>query len=263
MKRIINLLLSLIIAGAVYGQAPPQKMSYQGIVRNAQNQLIKNNAVGMRISILQGSLTGTAVYVETHVPQANGNGTVTIEIGNGTVVSGVFEDIDWGSDIYFLQTETDPQGAASYSITAVNQLLSVPYAMYSEKSGSVESLDSTMISDLGYVAGSTGAGNPKPFYLGQDTLGGIVFVINEDRYGVQHGFIVSKTEADSVFWQTVASATGATSHFDGEANTALLSNSPPANFVAGLGAGWYVPSVNELTLLMENIYYVNKGLSTS
>ena len=130
MKRIILFAL-LFWSGITFSQVP-QKMSYQAVVRNAQNQLIQNNAVGMRISILQGSPIGTAVYVETHVPVTNGNGSATIEIGNGTVVSGVFSNIDWSTGQYWLQTEIDPQGANGYSITGVSQLLTVPYAFYCE-----------------------------------------------------------------------------------------------------------------------------------
>jgi hypothetical protein len=131
MKKITTLFIFLFSVSSFFGQVP-QKMSYQAVVRNAQNQLIQNNAVGMRLSVLAGSSTGPAVYVETHVPQTNGNGSVTIEIGAGTVVSGVFANIDWSTGLYWLQTEVDPQGANGYSITGVSQLLTVPYAFYSD-----------------------------------------------------------------------------------------------------------------------------------
>jgi hypothetical protein len=134
MKIIITFFSVLLLALGVFAQAPPQKMSYQAVVRNSNNQLIQNNAVGMRISILQGATNGNAVYVETQVPVTNGNGSVTIEIGNGNVVSGVFANIDWSTGVYYLQTEIDPQGANGYSITGVSQLLSVPYALYSGNS---------------------------------------------------------------------------------------------------------------------------------
>ena len=134
MMKNIYLLLTLVflsfISETLTAQAPPQKMTYQFVARNAQNQLIQNNAVGLRISILQGSPTGTAVYVETHTPQTNGNGTATIEVGGGTVVSGVFANINWSTGVYFIQTEMDPQGQQGYSVTAVSQLLTVPYAFY-------------------------------------------------------------------------------------------------------------------------------------
>ena len=54
----------LLITASVYAQTP-QSMSYQAVVRNASNALVQEGAVGVRISILQGTPTGTAVYQET------------------------------------------------------------------------------------------------------------------------------------------------------------------------------------------------------
>lgn len=113
----------------------PQLISYQAEIRNGSNNLIINQQVGMRFSILLGSTTGTAVYVETHTPTTNVNGLVSLQIGGGTVQSGNFANINWGNGAYYLKTETDPTGGVSYSITGTQQLLSVPYALYSNRSG--------------------------------------------------------------------------------------------------------------------------------
>ncbi|MFN5207960.1 MAG: hypothetical protein ACK5D8_00585, partial [Bacteroidota bacterium] len=75
-------------------------------------------------------------YVETQTPTTNDNGLVSIEIGGGTVVSGTFAAINWASGPYFIKTETDATGGSNYSITGISQLLSVPYALYAETSGS-------------------------------------------------------------------------------------------------------------------------------
>jgi len=81
---------------------------------------------------LQGSVTGTPVYVERQFPTTNTNGLVTIEIGSGTVVSGNFSTIDWTNGPYFIKTETDLNGGATYTITGVSQLLTVPYALHAK-----------------------------------------------------------------------------------------------------------------------------------
>jgi uncharacterized protein (TIGR02145 family) len=112
----------------------PQKMSYQAVIRNSSNALVTSTAVGMQISILQGSSSGSAVYVETHTPTTNANGLVSIEIGAGTVASGTFSAIDWSAGPYYIKTETDPAGGVDYKVTGVSQLLSVPYAQYAESS---------------------------------------------------------------------------------------------------------------------------------
>ena len=109
-------------------------MSYQCVVRNASGALVTNQSVGIKISILQGTPSGTVIYSETYSPnpQTNANGLVTIEIGGGTPVTGTFSAINWASGPYFLKTETDPTGGTSYTITGTSQLLSVPYALHAK-----------------------------------------------------------------------------------------------------------------------------------
>lgn len=136
MKKIYTLLATLLISLTVFGQAP-EKMSYQAVVRDASDALVVSTAVGMQISILQTTSTGTAVYVETQTPTTNANGLVGIEIGSGTVVSGTFSTIDWSSDSYFIKSEIDPLGGTAYTITGASQLLSVPYALFAKNSGGV------------------------------------------------------------------------------------------------------------------------------
>ncbi len=131
MNKPIAFLSLLLIAVLVTAQTP-NRMSYQSVIRDTDNNLVANQEVGMQISILQGAADGTAVYVERHFPETNANGLVSLEIGGGTIVSGSFEEIDWGADMYFIKTETDLQGGASYTIAGVSQVLSVPYALHAK-----------------------------------------------------------------------------------------------------------------------------------
>jgi hypothetical protein len=130
MKKIITIFAAILMTASVFAQAP-NKMSYQAVIRNNSNTLVTSSAVGMRISILQTSPSGTAVYVETQTPITNANGLASIEIGAGTLVSGNFATINWANGPYFIKTETDPNGGTNYSITGTSQLLSVPYALFS------------------------------------------------------------------------------------------------------------------------------------
>ena len=129
------LALLLVSFNFLFAQAP-HKMSYQAVVRNSSFTLVTNTAIGMKVSILQGSATGTAVYVETQTPTTNANGLASIQIGGGTVVSGNMATINWGAGPYFVKTETDPTGSTNYTISSTTQLLSVPYAEYAGNSGS-------------------------------------------------------------------------------------------------------------------------------
>jgi len=135
MKKIYTLIAGLMLTASVFAQAP-EKMSYQAVVRDASGTLVTSTAVGMQLSILQDSTTGTAVYTETHTPNTNINGLVSLEIGTGTTTDD-FSTIDWTAGPYFIKTETNPAGITGpYTITGTSQLMTVPYALYAKTSGS-------------------------------------------------------------------------------------------------------------------------------
>lgn len=135
MKKILLTVGILLGCHLVSAQAP-EKMSYQAVMRNSSGQLLINQNIAVKVSVLQGSPAGTAVYSERLTGTTNTNGLVSLEIGSGTVLSGTFSTINWASGNYYLKTETDPTGGTSYTIAGTSQLLSVPYAMYAKTSGS-------------------------------------------------------------------------------------------------------------------------------
>lgn len=135
MKKLYTLLAAVILTTTVFAQAP-EKISYQAVIRDAGNTLVANQTVGMQLSILQGSFTGPAVYVETQTPTSNINGLVSLEIGSGVTLDN-FSTIDWSNGPYFIKTETDPTGGVSYSITGTSELLSVPYALHAKTADSI------------------------------------------------------------------------------------------------------------------------------
>ena len=236
MKKIYSILAGLLLTASVFAQAP-QKMSYQAVIRNSSNALITSTPVGMQISILQGSSTGTAVYVETQTPSTNANGLVSLEIGTGTVITGTFSAINWATGPYFIKTETDPTGGTAYTIAGTNELMSVPYALFSANAG---------------VGGFT-------HYLGEPYLGGIIFYLYKGSDGLEHGLIVALTESTAA-WQTSPTLVNANRTEDGAYNTTLMTGSPAATYITSLGAGWYLPSIDELGLLYYNRYSAQKGL---
>jgi len=136
MKKTLTLLIAIIFSSQLFAQAP-NKMSYQAVIRNSSNALVVSKSIGMQISILQGTATGTTVYVERQNPTTNANGLATIEIGTGTTVSGSFSTINWSNGPYFIKTETDINGGASYTITGTSELMSVPYALHAKTADKV------------------------------------------------------------------------------------------------------------------------------
>ena len=153
MKKLITMTIMVLAVAAAMAQAP-EKFTYQAVVRNASNSLVANASVGVRVSILQGSATGSAVYSETHVATTNANGLVTLSIGGGNVQQGAFADIDWANGPFFLKSETDPNGGSNYSITTTQEMLSVPYALYAKEAGNIPTVPanvSAFTNDAGYL----------------------------------------------------------------------------------------------------------------
>ena len=157
MKKINSLLTTLLLTATIFltqqatAQAP-QRMSYQSVLRNSSNVLLAETLVGIKISVLQGGASGTAVYVETQTATTNANGLLSLQIGAGTATTGSFATINWAAGTYFVKTETDPAGGTNYSITGTQEILSVPYAMYAAKSG-----DSTTMGAIGGSSSTNGA----------------------------------------------------------------------------------------------------------
>ena len=146
--KLIAILMVLTISA--FAQAP-QKFNYQAIARTSTGTELVNQPVGIRISIRDGAPNGTVVYAETHTKITNNFGLFTLEVGAGTVTSGNFATIGWGSGSKYIQTEIDPAGGNNYTVAGTSELISVPYALYANQSGS------------GGQAGPTGpAGNDGP-----------------------------------------------------------------------------------------------------
>lgn len=250
MRKLFTIMAAALLT-ATTGAQSPQRISYQAVIRNAAGALVTTQ-VGMRISILKGSASGTAVYVETQTPTPNVNGIVSIEIGGGTVVSGTIPGIDWAAGPYWVKTEiaTAPP-LTTYTVTGSSQLLSVPYALY------------------------TG------HYVGELFGGGIVVSVWEIA-GVQHGLIASLADmgAVAVPWSNVTGTLiGATaqSPVDGQTNTtAIIGQTGETSSAAALcsaytnvetGTGvftdWYLPAIWELKDCYNAAFVVTSTLGTT
>ena len=276
MKKLYTFLAAILLTATTFAQTP-EKMSYQAVVRDSGDALVTNQAVGMQISILQTTATGTAVYVETQTPTTNINGLVTLEIGTGSVVSGDFTTIDWSADSYFIKTETDPTGGTSYTITGTSQLLSVPYALHAKTAGSVTetqtlanviAIGNTADAQIKNVTDPTDAQDaatkayvdaleaqiadldtritalePQPATIGDFRAGGIVFWV--DPADSAHGLVCAiEDQSTGIQWfngtyiVTGATATGIGT---GAANTtAIIAAQGPTetNYAAGLARAY-------------------------
>lgn len=296
--RLLLFIVVLLISQIGISQVSDQnKMSYQAVIFDADGQIVQDGTVGVQVSILQGSSSGTAVYVERHQKLTNTNGLLTLEIGGGTVQAGTYGDIDWSTGPYFFKTETDPEGGTNYSLTGVNQMLSVPYALHaktvemesdptfsSSVASNITAADTAKWSNkqdqltaganitisgntISATASSGGGTSSNSFYLGQDTLGGIVYFLYYDSSNEPHGLIVNKSQQSNTKWLNDNSVINCNSSYDGWKNTLFMTNgdSPARDYVAQLNTNkdegfsdWYIPAYFELFLLFHNGFFVDK-----
>lgn len=261
MNKLFAICAVILMTASVFLPKPataqaPEKMSYQAVVRNNSDQLVKNTQIKMRISI-QKYVIGIPpsyqnVYIETHSPTTNMNGQVSLIIGDGNVAEGVFSDIDWSDGEYYIKTETDPSGGTNYTISGTTQLLSVPYALYTK--------------------------NVKTYKVGDFAHGGVVFWVDETG---QHGLVCAVSDQSAgvrwyagTFGNTQAKGDGP---FAGKANTSIIIASHVAigddgttyaaricNELLVIGrdndktyGDWYLPSKEELNLMYVNRFAIN------
>ena len=91
MKRVFTILVAVILTAGVFAQSP-DKMSYQAVIRDNGGNLVTDQVIGMRISILQGDIHGASAYIETQNPTTNAN--------DYNVYGIIYEDINIGVEVY-------------------------------------------------------------------------------------------------------------------------------------------------------------------
>ena len=187
MKKQFFMLVVISFTAGIYlsnqaGAQSPQKISYQAVVRNSTNALVTNQPVGVKITILQGSATGTPVFAETHTPTTNANGLINIVIGTGSPAINGLLDVVWSTGPYFIKTEIDPAGGTAYSITSTSELLSVPYALYAKKA------ESTNLLNLPFAGSSHSINNA---FSVKNNNGIAIVGWGDDAYGNTFGVVGS------------------------------------------------------------------------
>ena len=209
---------------------------YQALTANTMGAY--NAAVGYQA--LGNNTTGsnnTAIGYGANV--LNYNLTNATAIGNGAVANTSNEVRIGNTDVTSLYFGTGNNNLATTTTSAPN--------MYYDNS-------------TGQIMRSTATGGgASSHYLGEDFNGGIIFYLYKGSDGLEHGLIVSKTESAHV-WQAVSTLTNANHTEDGAFNTPLMLNSNAANYIATLGIGWYLPSIDELMLLYNNRFTAQRGL---
>jgi hypothetical protein len=170
MKKLVLSIIFFFVTTYMFSQVPPQAISYQAVIRNSNGNAYGDKDVMIKVSILESSTTGTVIYSEEHSIITDKWGMVSLEVGNGTPVSGTFADIDWGSNSFFCKTEVDLLNGQGYEDVGISQFISVPYALYSGRAGTVDVVDYNQIINVPVLfSGDYNDLTNTPDFTGWDT----------------------------------------------------------------------------------------------
>jgi len=139
MKKIFIILIFVGLATSIFAQIP-EGFSYQAVIRDNNETLVKSQTVAVKASILRNN---EVVFTQTLNAVTNDNGLMTLTIG-GTPE---FGEIDWTHGPLIIKTQIDPTGGDNYTIETTAPLLTVPYSMAAktaEKALNVPDLDNLL-----------------------------------------------------------------------------------------------------------------------
>ena len=108
----------------------PQGFNYQAIVRDSEGQPVANQSINIRAT-LQNQEGTEFFYRETHTPTTSPAGLITLTIGEGSPIDGIFESIPWSNENIFLKIEVE-NNPEEYLTLGVSKLQSVPYALHAQ-----------------------------------------------------------------------------------------------------------------------------------
>lgn len=134
MKNLKLFVFSLISPAIMWAQ---QGINYQAVVRDGSGNIVMNSPVSANFKIRKTTANGTVVYEETHNPNTNAQGLISVVIGGGTVVNGTYANIAWGGDKHFLDITINGTNLGA------TEFQSVPYAQHSQTMTNIVANDNT------------------------------------------------------------------------------------------------------------------------
>jgi hypothetical protein len=227
MKKILSILLLAFVAVNISAQAP-QAINYQAVARTASGVIIPVQNVNVRFSIIEGTVTGTVVFTETHQTTTNAYGLFTLAIGRGTATTGTFAGINWTTGVdKFLRVEIAADGSTNYQLQGTTQLLSVPFSLYSHRTNLI----------AGNAINITGGNTIAGAYLGGTGININGPTISHALLGGTGISINGATIAHALQAGTGININGATIAHALQAGTGIAINGATIshNFVAGTG----------------------------
>jgi hypothetical protein len=143
MKKTLSTLLSVLFCAITFAQSVPQGINYQALARDANGDVLMNQALTIQFSVISDITTSAVSWQETHSVTTNDYGLFTAIIGQGTSTSvgssTTFDVVDWGSTTHFLKIEMDGVDMGT------TQLMSAPYSLHTKTADNIDPTDELQI----------------------------------------------------------------------------------------------------------------------
>ena len=84
MKQILLTLTSLLFCAITFAQSVPQGINYQAVARDASGEVLSNDTLTIKFSVISDITTSAISWQETHTVTTNDYGLFSAVIGQGT-----------------------------------------------------------------------------------------------------------------------------------------------------------------------------------
>ncbi len=146
MNRLISIIIAILLSAAAFAQSVPQTVNFSATVRDANNELLANTAVNVRLTFYEGGENGTPVYCALHQTTTNANGFMSFQLNRNVLAYACngapntpFEEIPWENGNYWMHVEYQAQIAGDFidlgylELTSGFYAFSANYALIAQK----------------------------------------------------------------------------------------------------------------------------------
>jgi len=135
-KNNINLriLFIMLLTIVIINTQAQTGLNFQGVARVSNNEILASQQISLRLSILQGTATGSVEYTETRKVTTNAQGLFELVIGEADAITtlGNFSSINWKNTPKYLKIEMDAAAGNNFIAMGTTQFQYVAYAQYAK-----------------------------------------------------------------------------------------------------------------------------------
>ena len=151
--------MAVCLTAMTFAAVAQNSFNYQAVIRDG-GKVLENKAVSLRLSVMSDD---SVCYQEKHSVTSNAYGNVSLNVGEGTPLTGSFAAIPWGTMQVMLQVEVSTDGSDNYTNMGSMQIMPVPYALYAAHTSVIQ----------------PAVASDEPIFEVRDSEGNLMFAVYE------------------------------------------------------------------------------------